>query len=67
MYENEASPLDAALVDTFERGEELILRAQVVGQSMYELVRALAGADSTLTETPAPAAPPNEPVAAASP
>jgi hypothetical protein len=55
MYENEAAPLDSALVDTVERGEELLLRAQVVGgQSMYDLVRSLAAADPTSTPRPVP-------------
>jgi hypothetical protein len=54
MYENEAAPLDSALVDTVERGEELLLRAQVVGQSVYDLVRSLAAADPTSTSPPVP-------------
>ncbi len=55
MYENEALPLDSALVDTVERGEELLLRAQVIGgHSMYDLVRSLVALRATELPSPAP-------------
>ena len=52
MYQDKNLSLDSALVDTVERGEELLLRAQIVGgQSMYDLVEALLGPQEDSAES----------------